>query len=211
MTRIRHNSTEFITAVVTGLFSVVVLVGMSIGFLIPKADAQVTIPIILVLDRAQLLGESDAGKNIAEQAQELQEVIAKELQEEFDALKKEEEQLISQQSLLAPEVLQERAQKLQIRQRDFEVTRQVKNREFQASVARAQNEIGKVLEPILGDIITERSGTILIDRSNIMFAIPDIDVTPVALRRLNEKLQTVKLERVKLEVSASGEVTETIE
>jgi len=44
-----------------------------------------------------------------------------------------------------------------------------------------------------------------------MFAIPDIDVTPVALRRLNEKLQTVKLERVKLEVSASGEVTETVE
>ncbi len=210
MTSIRHNGTVCITAALTGLFSLIV-VGAGIGFLMPKADAQVTIPIILVLDRAQLLGESDAGKNITEQAKELQELIAKELQEEFDALKKEEEQLISQQSLLAPEVLQERAQKLQIKQRDFEITRQVKNREFQASIARAQNEIGKVLEPILGDIITERSGTILIDRSNIMFAIPDIDVTPVALRRLNEKLQTVKLERVKLEVSANGEFTETVE
>ncbi len=208
MTSIWQLKAVRITAAIIGL-STIAVAGAGIGSFIPRAEAQVTIPIILVIDRAQLLGESDAGKNIAEQAKGLQETIAKELQGEFDELKKEEEQLISQQSLLAPEVLQERAEKLQIKQRDFEVTQQIKNREFQASLANAQAEIGKALEPILGDIITERSATILVDRSNVMFAIPDIDVTPVALKRLNEKLKEVKLERVKLEVSDSGEVTQT--
>ena len=142
--------TARIAAMAVGLVSVVAAVGSSSDVLTSQAEAQVTIPIILVIDRAQLLSESEAGKNISEQAKELQETIANELQSEFDELKKEEEQLISQQSLLAPEVLQERAQKLQVKQREFEVTRQVKNREFQASVAQAQGEIGKALEPILG-------------------------------------------------------------
>jgi outer membrane protein len=195
---------------VSGFASVVIL-GTTLNFWIPKADAQVTIPIILVIDRAQLLSESEAGKDIAEQAKALQETITKELQAEFDELKKEEEQLIAQQSLLAPEIIQERATKLQIKQRDFEVTQQVKNREFQATIANAQGEIGEALEPILGDIITERSGTLLIDRSNVMFAIPDINVTAEALKRLNENLKAVKLERVKLEVSEGGEVKETTE
>ena len=210
MTSIWLSRAVRIAVAIIGLFSFLT-VGIGVGSFAPQAQAQVTIPIILVIDRAQLLGESEAGKNIAEQAQTLQETIAKELQAEFDELKKEEEQLISQQSLLAPEVLQERAEKLQIKQRDFEVTQQIKNREFQASIAQAQAEIGKALEPILGDIITERSGTILLDRSNVMFAIPDIDVTPVALKRLNESLKEVKVERVKLEVSEDGEVTQTTE
>ncbi len=210
MIDILHSRAARIAAMVSGFASVVIL-GTTLNFWIPKADAQVTIPIILVIDRAQLLSESEAGKDIAEQAKALQETITKELQAEFDELKKEEEQLIAQQSLLAPEIIQERATKLQIKQRDFEVTQQVKNREFQATIANAQGEIGEALEPILGDIITERSGTLLIDRSNVMFAIPDINVTAEALKRLNENLKAVKLERVKLEVSEGGEVKETTE
>ena len=86
-----------------------------------------------------------------------------------------------------------------MRRQEFQVTQQVKNREYQASVAQSTGEIGKVLEPILTAMITERSATILIDRAELIFATPEIDVTAEAMKRLNDKLKEVELKRVKLD------------
>ncbi len=189
--------------VVSVLAVAVMMVGLTVNQLYTsRVEAQVTVPIILVINRAQLLNESEAGKNIATQANTLRETIAKELEDEFQSIKSEEEQLIAQQSLLAPEVLQERAQKLQLRRQKFQVTQQVKNREYQASIAQATGEIGKVLEPILTEMITERSATILIDRAELIFATPEIDVTAEVMKRLNDKLTEVELKRVTTDPNA---------
>jgi len=189
--------------VVSVLAVAVMMVGLTVNQLYTsRVEAQVTVPIILVINRAQLLNESEAGKNIATQANTLRETIAKELEDEFQLIKSEEEQLIAQQSLLAPEVLQERAQKLQLRRQKFQVTQQVKNREYQASIAQATGEIGKVLEPILTEMITERSATILIDRAELIFATPEIDVTAEVMKRLNDKLTEVELKRVTTDPNA---------
>lgn len=175
----------------------VMMVGLTANQLYTsRVEAQVTVPIILVINRAQLLNESAAGKNIATQANTLRETLAKELEEEFKSIQSEEEQLIAQQSLLAPEVLQERAQKLQLRRQEFQGTQQAKNQEYQASIAQATGEIGKVLEPILTEMITERSATILIDRAELIFATPEIDVTAEVMKRLNDKLTEVELKRI---------------
>lgn len=176
-----------------------------------RVEAQVTVPIILVINRAQLLNESEAGRNIATQANALRETIAKELEDEFQLIKSEEEQLIAQQSLLAPEVLQERAQKLQLRRQKFQVTQQVKNREYQDSIAQATGEIGKVLEPILTEMITERSATILIDRAELIFATPEIDVTAEVMKRLNDKLTEVELKRVTNDSTAVNDQQQSAE
>ena len=183
-------------AVAAGLMATGLIVNHSFS---GKAEAQVTIPVILVINRAQLLNDSEAGKTVSTQAETLRETIQGELQKSFDELQSEQEQLIAQQSVLAPEVLQDRAQKLDVKRQQFQLDQQVKNREFQASVAKATSEIGKVLEPILADLIRERSATMLIDRSELLFATPDIDVTAEAMKRLNEKLTEVKLERVKVD------------
>lgn len=175
----------------------VMMVGLTANQLYTsRVEAQVTVPIILVINRAQLLNESAAGKNIATQANTLRETLAKELEDEFKSIQSEEEQLIAQQSLLAPEVLQERAQKLQLRRQEFQGTQQAKNQEYQASIAQATGEIGKVLEPILTEMITERSATILIDRAELIFATPEIDVTAEVMKRLNDKLTEVELKRI---------------
>ena len=85
-------------------------------------------------------------------------------------------------------------------QQNFEVTRQVKAREYQASVAQGRAEIAKAVEPIYADIIKERSATIMVGRSQLIFASPDADVTADVMKRLDDKLTTVAFERVKVEV-----------
>jgi outer membrane protein len=196
--------------IMSGLAAALIVTGFVVNQAVnDSAEAQVTIPVILVINRAQLLNESEAGKNVAEQAETLRETIAGELKVDFDTLNKEQEELIAQQAVLAQDVLQQRVEKLRVKQQDFQIEQEIKNREYQASVAKATNEIGKVLEPILADIIRERSATMLIDKSMLIYSTPDIEVTAEAMKRLNEKLTQVAVERVKVErkdLEATGEV-----
>ena len=78
---------------------------------VPVAYAQ-NAPVILVVNQAQIISESKAGKDLAEKAKGLQETIAKEIQSEFNTLKKREEDLLAQQTLLSSDVFKERAEKL---------------------------------------------------------------------------------------------------
>ena len=165
----------------------------------PAAQAQ-NAPVILVVNQAQIISESKAGKDLAGKAQGLQETIAKEIQNEFNTLKKREEDLLAQQTLLSSDVFKERAEKLRVDQQNFEITRQVKAREYQASVAKGRAEIAKAVEPIYADIIKERGATIMVGRSQLIFASPDADVTADVMKRLDDKLTTVAFERVKVEV-----------
>jgi len=169
------------------------------------AQDKAAAPVILIINRAVLLSESKAGKNISEQALVLREKITKELQDEFEKIKKDEESLLAQQTLLAPEVLRQRAEELQVRGQNFDVHQQIKNREFQASIQNASAEIAKVLEPILTELIAARSATLLLDQSQVMFASPDIDVTAEVMKKLDDKLKKVKVERVKIDIPAKSE------
>lgn len=200
MTKLIRTSLSIIT-IAAGLLVTPFVGGVDLR-LISSASAQEAAapPVILVINRNTLLSESKAGKDIAEQAIALRETITKELKDEFDAIKKDEESLLAQQTLLAPEVLRQRAEELQVRGQNFDVHQQVKNREFQASVQKASAEIAKVLEPILTDLITARSATLMLDQSQVMFASPDIDVTAEVMKSLDDKLTKVKVERVKIEV-----------
>lgn len=200
MTKLIRTSLSIIT-IAAGLLVTPFVGGVDLR-LISSASAQETAapPVILVINRNTLLSESKAGKDIAEQAIALRETITKELKDEFDAIKKDEESLLAQQTLLAPEVLRQRAEELQVRGQNFDVHQQVKNREFQASVQKASAEIAKVLEPILTDLITARSATLMLDQSQVMFASPDIDVTAEVMKSLDDKLTKVKVERVTIEV-----------
>ncbi len=195
------TTTPFRRLVCGALFMAILAAAGLSGPALSTARAQeVKPPIILIINRNQILGNSLAGKDIGKQADELRKTIAKELQDEFDSIKKDEESLLAQQTLLAPEVLKQRAEALQARRQKFEVDQQIKNREFQASLQKATAEISKVLEPILMDILKERSASILLERSTILFADPELDITAEAMKRLDEQLKSVKLERVKIEL-----------
>jgi len=173
--------------------------GLAVLAPVHKASAQVTIPVILVIDRGMILNESDAGKNLAEQAKTLRETIAKELETDFAEIQKEQKQLEAQVGVVSDDVLGQRTDALRVKVRDYDREQQLKNREYQASVAKATGQISQALQPILTDILKTRSATILLDSSQLLFASPEIDITAEAMKKLNEELQKVELVRVKVD------------
>jgi len=65
---------------------------------------------------------------------------------------------------------------------------------IQGGVIKAREQVEKALGPIIQGIMQERGGNILLDRSAVVFATGDIDITRLAVQRLDQKMTKVKVE-----------------
>jgi len=155
-------------------------------------------PVILIVNQAQVLAESRAGQSIQQQVQAMQAGVKSELEAQAASIEKEGTDLEKQKDLLSQEVLQQRARNLMGRQQQFQGLREVRARELQIAQQRALAQIGEELEPILKEIVDKRGATLLLDRSAVMYAANDTDVTDEVLKRLDKELKSVKVEKVNL-------------
>ncbi len=154
-------------------------------------------PKILVLDRNAIMSESDVGKDIASQVKAYTAAAQKELKGENDRLQKEEQELQQQVAILAPDVKNKKIAAFEAEQQAFQKKVQTRQSEIQGGVAQAQQVVEKALGPILQGIMAERGANLLMDRSAIMLGTVNIDVTALAIDRLNKKLTSVKVNLVK--------------
>ena len=99
-------------------------------------------PVILIVDRAQLVSQSKAGKTIPGQAEEGRDSVAKELEAEAEKLKKDIENYQKNASLMSDEVRQQTEQELAIRQQVGMPQRaQIMEQAFTAAVQNAQAKV----------------------------------------------------------------------
>ena len=56
------------------------------------------------------------------------------------------------------------------------------------------HQLEVALEPILKQLMVERGANMVVDRSAVILSTVDIDVTPVAVQRLDKTLPHVKVE-----------------
>lgn len=155
-------------------------------------------PVILILNQAQVLAQSKAGQSMRPQLEKLQEEANQELNAEAQQIAKEGEDLKKQKDLMAEDVWVEKAKQLNARQNNLPAMRDVKVRELSLSEQKAVNDINQALEPILKKIVDSRGATLLLDRSAVMYASVDTDITAEVISELDKKLTSVKVEKVSL-------------
>lgn len=173
-------------------FALVAVFGMVSGVVQASAAEQK----ILVINQQRVILESEAGKSIVPQAKSLLETIQGEVKAEEESIKKEATELQAQYAILSPEQRDTKTRAFQLREGNFRALVAAKQEEYQYSVGQAEFKIRQALGPVLQEIVNEKSGTILIDRSQLMFATADHDITEEAIKRLNAALKSVKVERV---------------
>ncbi|MEO0400218.1 MAG: OmpH family outer membrane protein [Pseudomonadota bacterium] len=164
-----------------------------------EAQSDEKAPVILIVDRARLVGQSKAGQTIPDQAKAVQESVRKELEAEATKLKTDIEKYQKNASLMSEEVRAKTEQELAMRQR-VALPQQAQIVE-QAFVAAVQNAEAKVLvesRPILKEIVDSRGATILLDRSAVMYAAPETDITEEVIGKLDKKMKTVDVEKISL-------------
>ncbi|MCB2113013.1 MAG: OmpH family outer membrane protein [Parvularculaceae bacterium] len=175
--------------------------GAGAGALVSGAQAQqaAKAPVILIVDQSVILSQSDAGKTIPSQVQSIQGGVQKEFDAEAEKLKKDIENFEKGSSLMSEEVRQKTGQEIAMRQQvqlpqQAQIMEQVLNNVVQV----AQAKILQEAQPIMKSVIDKRGATLLLDRSAVMYAAPDSDITQEVLAELNKKMKTVEVQKVTL-------------
>jgi Skp family chaperone for outer membrane proteins len=151
-------------------------------------------PRIIVIDRQQLLQRSAAGKDIFTQTQTLSKQLETQLRTEETALQGEAVQLQQQLAILAADVRAQREKDFTAKQQAFQGRVQQRQAQIQASFNAAARQVEVALDPILQAIMRERGANMVLDRSAVIVATSDVDVTPLALQRLDRALPRVKVD-----------------
>jgi Skp family chaperone for outer membrane proteins len=109
------------------------------------------------------------------------------------ALRAEGAQLQQQLAILAPAVKAAKIRAFEAKQAALQGEVQKQQGMIQGGVLKARQQVEVALGPILQKIMTERGANLLLDRNAVVLGTVDVDVTALAISRLNQTLPTVKV------------------
>jgi Skp family chaperone for outer membrane proteins len=161
-------------------------------------------PRIVVIDRQQLLQRSAAGKDIFTQTQTLSKQLETQLRTEEGQLQTEATQLQQQMAIMAADVRAQKEKDFNSKQQAFQTKVQQRQAQIQASFNQAARQVEVALDPILQTIMKERGANMVLDRSAVIVATTDVDVTTLALQRLDRALPRVKVDLAPLPAATAA-------
>lgn len=159
---------------------------------------------IIVINEDRILRESAVGQHIASRLQ----AISGEMESELLALRApidaEAERLNAETEPLTQEAVQQRPDLMQRIQtvsqqaQQFEATRQRYANELTATERGAMRPVLEALQAVLQEVVAARSADIVIDRGALVYSGPNVDASDDVISRLNARLPTVPVNRVRL-------------
>lgn len=160
------------------------------------ATGQIPAPRIIVIDRQAILRASKVGQDIVRQVNAYTTQAENEFRSQNDALQKESQALQQQVAILAPDVRAQKVRAFQAKEAAFKQKVEARQSLIQGGVVKARQQVEAALGPILQGIMQERGANLLLDRAAVVLGMVDIDVTRLAVERLDQKLPTVKVQLV---------------
>jgi len=151
-------------------------------------------PRMIVIDRNFILQRSSAGQDMVNQVQTLSKQAETEFKTQEAQLATEANQLQQQLAILAPDVRDQKEKEFTNKQQALQTKVANRQAEIQAGFNKAAHQLEVALEPILKGIMVERGANMVVDRSAVILSTVDIDVTPIAVQRLDKSLPHVKVE-----------------
>ncbi len=163
---------------------------------------------VLVMNEQRILRESTVGQHITSRLEAIGDEIQTELEPQQAAIQAESEALNAETAPLSEEALRQRPDliaRLQTLQREaaqFEQLRRLRTQELAATEQQAMRPVLLLLQEVLQEIVTERNADVLIDRSAVVFASESVDISTIAIERLNASITTTPVNRVRIPTQA---------
>lgn len=161
-----------------------------------KKAAPKIIPIripIAVLDVQAILRNASAVKNIRDQITKYGNQFEKEIEKERDSLRKANQELARQRTILAPEAFAEKRQKFEQRVIDVQRLVQRRQRELDKSRKEAMSAVNKAYIEIVAALADKQKLAVILRKNQMAYSAPTLDVTKEILALLDKKLPTVKV------------------
>ena len=174
--------------------------GLSIAA--PIASAQGTS--IVVIDQAKIMRDSAGGQDIVSKVNAIEKTMQAELQPVADSLTTEGNSLeaktanMTMDAMRADAALRAEVEAYAKKAQDFNRQRQVAAAELQATERKAWGDFFTALQPVLQEVVTEQGADLMLDRADVVYSGPSIDVTNSVITKMNAKMPTVSVVRQKM-------------
>jgi Skp family chaperone for outer membrane proteins len=154
---------------------------------------------VCTLSKEYAVVGSAVGQSVGARMKQLTTSVEAELKAEGTALESEKRTLESQRATMQQDALEQRILAFNQRYAAFQRKQQVRGQELQATQAKQIQKIAEQLGPILEQVYKERNCGLMLDRDSLILANPTMDVTQLAVTRLNAKITTLSFERERLD------------
>ncbi|VXB49716.1 OmpH family outer membrane protein [Brevundimonas sp. G8] len=154
------------------------------------------IPGVCVYYNARLLAQSSAGQAVEARMQQLAQEVQGELQPYATQIQTEAQQLQTSGSSLPADQLQQRRQALQQRAQEAQQLESTRENELRYTLGMQRQAITEAVSPILTALYQEKGCGLLLDRESVFMMNPAMDVTDLAIQRLNTALPTLSFNRL---------------
>jgi Skp family chaperone for outer membrane proteins len=160
------------------------------------ADPGVPAPKVLVIDRNAILSDSKVGADILRQLKADRAAGENELNARAASLREKIKAFQQKAAILSASVKAQKTQELQTEQDTLQKLAEKKDALLQGGLFKARAEVGAVLSPILKQIMVARGANLILDKAVVIDSSIDIDITQEAVKRLDQKMSTLKVDLV---------------
>ena len=145
------------------------------------------------LDFKFILNESIAGKKAQKDLKNKLETGLKELNKTEQNLQSDEKKIIAQRKIISDEEYKKKVKEL--RQKVINLQKNKKNLLDTVAKQRskARSELLKNLNPVIKDYMEEKKIRYVMDKKSLILADESLDITQEIIKKLNDKIKSVKL------------------
>jgi outer membrane protein len=163
------------------------------------------IPGVCVYYNARLLAQSSAGQAVEARMQQLAQEVQGELQPYATSIQTDAQQLQASGASLPADQLQQRRQALQQRAQEAQQLEATRENELRYTLGMQRQAITEAVSPILTTLYQEKGCGLLLDRESVFMMNPAMDVTDLAIQRLNTALPTLSFNRMPVPAQTQGQ------
>jgi Skp family chaperone for outer membrane proteins len=154
------------------------------------------IPGVCTYYNARLLAQSSAGQAVETRMQQLAQEVQGELQPYATAIQTDATALQSGGASIPADQLNQRRQQLQQRAQEAQQLEATRENELRYTLGTQRQKITEAVSPILTALYQEKGCGLLLDRESVFMMNPAMDLTDVAIQRLNAALPTLTFNRM---------------
>ncbi len=154
------------------------------------------IPGVCTYYNARLLAQSSAGQAVEARMQQLAQEVQGELQPYATTIQTEATALQTGGASIPADQMQQRRQALQQRAQEAQQLEGTRENELRYTLGTQRQKITEAVSPILTALYQEKGCGLLLDRESVFMMNPAMDLTDVAIQRLNAALPTLTFNRM---------------
>lgn len=148
---------------------------------------------IATINIQAILTDSAAAKSAKSQIESKRTEYQNDLKKLTETLRKEEQAIKEQSSLLSPEAFEQKKKEFVAKANDAQKSQIDKSERLSAANNQALGTIQDAVSKIVQNIVKTKGAKVVIPTNNLLYATPDLDITKEVLAQLDKDLPSVKV------------------